>query len=103
MLNSIFDRAFEQYVFDRVDNILVIAGVADAKYKKALKESDFILSQLMEIAREQKEQHPELLQLVMAYETAIASESGLAAEIAYREGIRDGYSVRQELTAFMQT
>lgn len=101
MLNSIFNQAFEQYVFDRVDNILVIAGVADAKYKKVVKESDSVLSQLMEIAHEMEAQQPELLLLLMAYEAATTIESGLAAEIVYREGIRDSYSVRQELATFM--
>jgi hypothetical protein len=43
-----------------------------------------------------------LLRLVMEYETATAIESGLAAEIVYREGIRDSCSIRQEFTTFMQ-
>ncbi|WP_371362433.1 hypothetical protein SRRS_35780 [Sporomusa rhizae] len=102
MLNSILNQAFEQYVFDRVDNILSIAGVADAKYRKAVKEADSVLSQLMAIARELEAQHPELLRLVMEYEAATTLESGLAAEIVYREGIRDNCSIRQEVATFMQ-
>lgn len=102
MFNSILNQAFEQYVFDRVDNILSIAGVTDAKYRKVVKEAASVLSQLMEIARELEAQHPELLRLVMEYEAAVTLESGLAAEIVYREGIRDSFSVRQELATFMQ-
>lgn len=102
MLNSILNQAFEQYVFDRVDNILAIAGVTDEKYRKVVKEGDSVLSQLMEIARELEAQHPELLHLVMKYEAATTLESGLVAEIVYREGIRDSCSIRQEFATFMQ-
>ena len=102
MFNSILNQAFEQYVFDRADNILITAGVTDAKYRKVVKEADSVLTQLMEIARELEAQHPELLGLVMEYEAATALESGLAAEIVYREGIRDSCSVRQEFATFMQ-
>ena len=102
MFNSILNQAFEQYVFDRVDNILRIAGVTDAKYRKVVKEADSVLTQLMVIARELEAQHPELLRLVMEYEAATALESGLAAEIVYREGIRDSCSIRQAFTTFMQ-
>ncbi|WP_371372472.1 hypothetical protein [Sporomusa aerivorans] len=102
MFNSILNQAFEQYVFDRVDNILNIAGVTDAKYRKVVKEADSVLTQLMAIARELEAQQPELLRLVMEYEAATTIESGLTAEIVYREGIRDSLSIRQEFTAFMQ-
>lgn len=102
MFNSILNQAFEQYVIDRVDNILSIAGVADAKYRKVVKEADSVLTQLMVIAGELEAQQPELLRLVMAYEAATTIESGLAAEIVYREGIRDSCSIRQEFVNFMQ-
>ncbi|WP_371363016.1 hypothetical protein SRRS_40100 [Sporomusa rhizae] len=102
MLNSILTQAFDQYVFDRVNNILAIAGVADAKYRKALKEGESVLAQLMEIAHELETQHPELLHLVMEYEAAASLEFGLAVEIVYREGIRDSCSVCQEFANFMR-
>lgn len=102
MLNSILNQAFEQYVMDRVDNILSIAGVADANYRKVVREGESALSQLMKIARELEAQQPELLRLVMEYEAATSHESGLAAEIVYQEGIRDSCSVCQEFATFMQ-
>lgn len=102
MFSSILNQAFNEYVFDRVGNILSVAGVADEKYRKTVKEADSILSQLMESARELEAQHPELLRLVMAYEAATTLESGLAAEIVYREGLRDSCGVRQEFANFMQ-
>ncbi|MDF2876880.1 MAG: hypothetical protein K0R22_3563 [Sporomusa sp.] len=102
MFNSILNQAFEQYVLDRVDHILGIAGVADAKYRKVVKEADSVLSQLMEIARELEAERPELPRLVREYESATTVESGLVAEILYREGIRDSCSIRQEFAAFMQ-
>jgi len=102
VFNSILNQAFEQYVFGRVDNILITAGVTDAKYRKVVKEADSVLTQLMEIARELEAQHPELRRLVMEYEAATILESGLAVEIIYREGIRDSCSIRQEFTTFMQ-
>ncbi|SDF75587.1 hypothetical protein [Sporomusa acidovorans] len=102
MFNSILNQAFEQYVLDRVDDILSIAGVADVKYKQVVKDAGAVLEKLMEIGRELEEQHPELLRLVMEYEAATNMESGLAAEIVYREGIRDSCRVRQEVANFMQ-
>lgn len=102
MFNRILNQAFEQYVIDRVDNILGIAGIGDARYRKVVNEADSLLSQLIEMARELEAQQPELLRLVMAYETANTLESGLATEIVYREGIRDSCSIRQEFAAFMQ-
>ena len=102
MFNRILNQAFEQYVIDRVDNILSIAGVADAKYRKVVKEADSVLTQLMVIAGELEAQQPELLRLVTAYEAATTIESGLAAEIVYQEGIRDSCSIRQEFVNFMQ-
>lgn len=102
MLKNILNQAFEQYVFDRVDNILSVAGVTDAKYRKAVKEVGSVLSQLMAIARELEGQQPELLRLVMEFEAAASLESGLAAEIVYREGMRDSGSVRQEFVTFIQ-
>lgn len=102
MFNSILNQALEQYVLDRVDDILSIAGVADAKYRQVVKETGSVLEKLIEIARELEAQHPELLRLVMEYEAATNLESGLAAEIVYREGIRDSCRVRQEVANFMQ-
>ncbi|SDF67107.1 hypothetical protein [Sporomusa acidovorans] len=102
MFNSILDQAFEQYVLDRVDDILSIAGVADVKYRQVMKEAGSVLAKLVEIARELEEQRPELLQLVMKYEAATTMESGLATEIVYREGVRDSCRIRQEVADFMQ-
>ncbi|SEP13075.1 hypothetical protein [Propionispora vibrioides] len=102
MLHSVLKQAFEQYVFDRVSDILSLASVTDAKYKKAVKESDAVLSQLMELARSLEAQQPELLLLIMEYEAVTTLEAGLAAEIIYREGFRDSCSLRQEFAALMQ-
>ncbi len=102
MLHSVLNQAFEQYVFDRVNDILSLAGITDEKYKKAVKESDSVLSQLMELARSLEAQQPKLLLLIMEYEAVTTLEAGLAAEIIYREGLRDSCSLRQEFAALMQ-
>lgn len=102
VLHSVLNQAFEQYVFDRVGDILSLAGVTDEKYRKAVKEADAVLSQLMELARGLEAQQPEMLQLIMEYEAVTTLEAGLAAEIVYREGLRDSCSLRQKLAAFMQ-
>ncbi|CUH96825.1 hypothetical protein P22_2936 [Propionispora sp. 2/2-37] len=102
MLKNILTQAFDQYVFDRVNDILLTAGTADAKYGKAVSDVRATLTQLMNLAWELKAQHPELLDLVMDYETFTAFESGLAAEIAYRQGLQDQNRIRQEFSAFIQ-
>jgi hypothetical protein len=102
VLKSILNKAFDQYVFDRVDNILSTARNANVKYSKTVKEVDYVLSQLMVIAKELEEQRPELLCLVMDFESATGLESGFAAEIAYREGIRDSLRMRQEFITLIR-
>lgn len=102
MLNRILTQAFDQYIFDKVDKTLSIAGAANASYAKAVKEISSVLSQLMALAGELEAQQPELLRLVMEFEAAATLESGMAAEIAYREGLRDSGSVRQEFAAFIE-
>lgn len=102
MLNRILNQALDQYVLDRVDQILRIAGAADAEYRKAVKEADTVLSQLLTIAHDLETQNPELLRLVREYESATSLESCLATEIIYREGIRDSCSIGQELGTLMQ-
>jgi hypothetical protein len=85
-----------------VDAALNMAGVTDARYGKAVKEVGSVLTKLMDVARELEEQHPEMLRLVMDFEAAATLESGLAAEIAYREGMKDCSSVSREFATFMQ-
>ncbi|WP_054261614.1 hypothetical protein [Propionispora sp. 2/2-37] len=96
VLKSILHQAFDQYVFDRVNDILLTAGTADAKYGKAATEVRNTLSQLMELAHKLEGQHPELFDLIMDF------ESGLAAEIAYRQGLRGSGTVRREFSSFIQ-
>lgn len=103
MLISILNQAFDQYVFDRVNDLLLTAGTADEKYGKALTESRDKLTQLMELAQELREQHPELLDLVMDFEAFAIFESGLAAEITYRQGLKDSNTIRREFGAFLQS
>ena len=102
MLNRILNQALDQYVFDRVDQILRIAGAADEEYMKAANGAETALSQLMTMARKLEAQHPELIRLVTDYEAAANFESSLATEIVNREGIRDSCGIRQEFGAFMQ-
>jgi hypothetical protein len=102
VLNRIVKQNFDQYVFDRVDHILSTAGAADSEYGKAVSNVGGILSQLMAIARELEEQQPQLLRLVMEFESAATLESGMAAEIAYREGLKDGCRLRREFITFIR-
>jgi hypothetical protein len=102
VLENILNQAFDQYIFDRVDDILRIAGTTDIKYSKAAKEVHNTLAKLMVLATELKAHHPELLHLVMDFEAVTVIESGLAAEIAYRQGMRDSSSVRQKFITFIQ-
>jgi hypothetical protein len=102
VLRKILSKAFDQYVFDRVDNTLTTASTSNVEYSKAEKEVKFVLAQLIAIAKELEEQRPELLSLVMDFDSAATLESGLAAEIAYRAGIWDSLCIRQEFIRLMR-
>ncbi|QDR78919.1 hypothetical protein [Sporomusa termitida] len=102
MLKGMLHAAFDQYVFTRVDNILNLAGTNDPGYTKTGGEVSAALDRVLALARALKAQHPELLDLVMDFEALTALESGQAAEIAYRQGLRDSSQIRQEFMTFLQ-
>jgi hypothetical protein len=102
VLKSILNQAFNQYIFDKVDATLSLAGTTDVHYSKAVKDVSTTLDQLMVFANELKTQHPELISLVLNFESVTAIESILASEIAYRQGLRDSNSVRQEFITFIE-
>ena len=102
MLQSILTEAFNQYIFVRVDNILKLAGTNDARYSKTLSQGGATLDRLLALGRELSDQVPELLQLVMDYESYTALESGQSAEIAYKQGLRDCGYIHHEFITFLQ-
>ncbi len=102
MLQSILTEAFNQYVFVRVDNILKQAGTNDARYSKTVSQGGATLDRLLALARELEGPYPELLELVMDYESFTALEAGQSAEIAYKQGLRDCSHIHQEFMTFLQ-
>lgn len=102
MLKQSLNQAFDQYVADRVDTILSLAVITDSNYSKFSKEANTTLEQLLQIVKELEPERPELIRLVMDFEAFSAVESGLAAEIAYKQGMRDIAGIRQEFLAFLQ-
>ncbi|WP_144351362.1 hypothetical protein [Sporomusa termitida] len=97
MLTRLLSEVFDQYVFTRVDQILNLAGTHDARYSKTAAEVSAALGKLLVLARALKAQQPEMTGLVMDFEALTALESGQAAEIAYRQGLRDSRQIRREL------
>ncbi len=102
MLQGILSEAFNEYIFVRVDNILKLAGTNDAGYSKTISKAGAILDRLLALARELEGPYPELLELVMDYESFTALESGQSAEIAYKQGLRDCSHIHQEIMTFLQ-
>ncbi|QDR79948.1 hypothetical protein SPTER_12520 [Sporomusa termitida] len=102
MLTRTLTQAFDQYIFTRVDHILNRAGTNDAGYSKTAREVSAALDRLLVLARALKAEQPEMTGLVMDFEAWAALESGQAAEIAYRQGLKDSSQVRQELMTFLQ-
>ncbi len=102
MLQGILSEAFNEYIFVRVDNILKLAGTNDAGYSKTISKAGAILDRLLTLARELEGQYPELLELVMDYESFTALESGQSAEIAYKQGLRDCSHIHLEIMTFLQ-
>ncbi|QDR82936.1 hypothetical protein [Sporomusa termitida] len=101
-LRETLNQAFDQYVFIRVDHILNLAGTKDAGYSKTAREVSAALDRLLALARALKTQQPEMTGLVMDFEALTALESGQAAEIAYRQGLRDSSRLRQEFMTLLQ-
>ncbi|HWR06522.1 hypothetical protein [Sporomusa sp.] len=102
MLQSILNEAFNQYIFTRVDNILKLAGTNDDGYSKTVSKVGATLDRLLALAGELEAQYPELLELVMDFESYTALESGQSAEIAYKQGLRDSGYIHQEFMTFLQ-
>ena len=99
LLQSIFNEAFNQYIFARVDSIIKLAGTQDAGYSKTISKAGATLDRLLALARELAGPYPELMELVMDYESFTALESGQLAEIVYKQGLRD---CSQEIMTFLQ-
>ena len=89
MVKQSLNQAVDQYISDRVDTILSLAGIADGNYRKCAEEAQITLDQLLQIAKGLEPEHPELIRLVMDFEAFSAIESGVAAEIVYKQGMRD--------------
>ncbi|WP_144352001.1 hypothetical protein [Sporomusa termitida] len=102
MLKGLLSEAFDQYVFDRVDHILNLADANDAGYSKTAREVSAALDRLLVLARALKAEHPELTGLVMDFEALTALESGQAAEISYKQGLRDSSHIHREFMTFLQ-
>ncbi|QDR78900.1 hypothetical protein [Sporomusa termitida] len=101
-LKSVLAQTFDQYVFTRVDHILSLAEADDDGYRQTVKDASNALDRLLALARRLKTQQPEMLGLVMDFESWAGLESGKAAEIAYRQGLRDSSQLRQEFMAYLQ-
>ncbi|QDR80472.1 hypothetical protein SPTER_18000 [Sporomusa termitida] len=102
MLNRMLTQAFDQYVFTRVDHILNLAGTTDAGYSKTAAEVSAALDRLLVLARALKAEQPAMTGLVMDFEALTALESGQAAEIAYKQGLRDSRHIRRQFIACLQ-
>ena len=102
MLQSILNEAFNQYIFTRVDNILKQAETTDADYRETSSKVSSLLKRLLKLAGKLEVQYPELIELVMELESYAALESGQAAEIAYKQGLRDSGYIHKEFMTFQQ-
>jgi hypothetical protein len=102
VLNTSLQQAFDQYVSDRVDTILSLAEVTDAKYNDAARGIRTSLEQLLQMAKQLEPQHPGLTRLVMEFESAAAIEAKFAIEITYKQGMRDLCGIRQELSRLLE-
>ncbi len=102
MLQSILNEAFNQYIFTRVDNILKQAETTDADYRETSSKVSSLLKRLLKLAGKLEAQYPELIELVMELESYAALESGQAAEIAYKQGLRDSGYIHKEFMTFQQ-
>ena len=102
MLPSILTEAFNQYIFNRVENILKLAQTNDADYRKTVHEVSGLLNRMLKLVGKLKDQYPELIDLVMELESYTALESGQSADIAYKQGLRDSGYIHQEFMTFLQ-
>lgn len=101
-LKRLINQTVDQYITARVEQILLQAGAQDADYRQTGEKVSATLGQLLALSRKLKGRQPEMTGLVMDFESWTTLESGQAAEIAYRQGLRDSREVCRELLACLQ-
>jgi len=92
-------KAFNDYVFERMDDVLDRADKLDKDCRHYDEEFYKMQSRLLEISRQLKNE--ELRSLANKLEPIVNMERGLSAELAYKEGLRDSYRLQREVSKFL--
>jgi len=99
MFKSSLYKAFNDYVFDRMDDVLDRADKRDKDCMHFNEEFYKMQRRLVEISRQLKNE--ELRSLANKLESLVNMERGLSAEWAYKEGLRDSYRIQREVSKFL--
>ena len=101
MLKQCLRQAMEQYLVARTENLHETAAIADSQFAAGVRQAEAALDKLLRLARELEREQPQLIRLVVDYESAAAGQYWLGVRIAYREGLRDSGRVRRNFAAFL--
>jgi len=99
MFKSSLYKAFNDYVFERMDDVLDRADQLDKDCMHYDEEFYKMQSSLLEMSRQLKNE--ELHSLANKLEPIVNMERGLSAELAYKEGLRDSYRIQREVSKFI--
>jgi hypothetical protein len=99
MFKSSLYKAFNDYVFERMDDVLDRADKLDKDCMHYNKEFYRMQSRLLELSEKLKNE--ELCSLVTKLEPLVNLERSLSAEVAYKEGLRDSYRIQKEVSKFL--
>jgi len=92
-------KAFNDYVFERMDDVLDRADKLDKDCMHYNEEFYRMQSRLLELSENLKNE--ELCSLVTKLEPLVNLERSLSAEVAYKEGLRDSYRIQKEVSKFL--
>ena len=99
MFKSSLYKAFNDYVFERMDDVLDRADKRDKDCMHFNEEFYKMQRRLVEISRQLKNE--ELRSIANKLEPVVNMERSLSVALAYKEGLRDSYRIQREVLKFL--
>lgn len=97
MPKTALEKAFDQFLYERSEEIILTVLPKNPGYNKA--HTDFYLA--FESLRTATKETPELFRLMLALEIAAGAMAMYRSEVAYKEGLRDGQLIQQEFASLI--
>lgn len=99
MTKSLFNAVLENYIVTKSNEVLACAKNYNTDYTEANVKAHERLKSLFTYAKEKNDGH--LRDLIEEYELWANAETGYAAAVAYKQGIKDGVQIKDEFQQFL--